>query len=72
MSRSRERRKGERQSFSEKRVRLDDRTHPRTLVPEEIAFCGLPPPLPRSVIKREQEGRVTHDRRTLTEEVNQI
>lgn len=75
MSRSRKRKGGRQTSgkkeFGWKRVshRRGNGTHLCTLVPEEIAFCGLPPPLPEElgapVIKKgEGEGR-THDRATL-------
>ena len=75
MSRSRKRKGGRQTSgkkeFGWKRVshRRGNGTHLCTLVPEEIAFCGLPPPLPEElgapVIKKGEGERRTHDRATL-------
>lgn len=75
MSRSRKRKGGRQTSgkkeFGWKRVshRRGNGTHLYTLVPEEIAFCGLPPPLPEElgapVIKKgEGEERGGGHRRT--------
>ena len=81
MSRSRKRKGGRQTSgkkeFGWKRVshRRGNGTHLCTLVPEEIAFCGLPPPLPEElgapVIKKGERGEDARQG-NVVKEVNQI